>query len=705
VPDYKLSSFVQAKVSIRRGRVGKFIRLIPRLYTAKNPAPARLWGEVTLFDNAENVERNFGLLVGLKKSDLTNLSSAFSYRQAVAGMMYAYTRGSAVDKIRLGASILLGLPFTEHRGIIRSIENDYRIGADGVPTTGRIFIEDVDQAGEGTGIFRIYTFPLDQYSALAGVDTNPATGVPYVVGDIVEAYSALAKGVEVLDAKTSHLGARTAETLIQSSHSARIRVNDNIFLPSEIKLVSDFLKKITPSYIALILTESSEFFEKIDIVDRVRISAAGVKGGSSPYSDSAGLGLPHPLMFDYQTNRGVMPLLWDGGPAWLRRAGRDLSIHSNTFTVASGGLISPRNDHEKFERPRCRVGDSLVVLDGYSAGTYEIASLTDTDIIVHDTTVETVDGEDILDDDGQPVTVVTPTFVSEVNRHFAIIRPIKALIHSGTAICTSSVSHIVCLGGGLRSVGAMPGDLFIMDTEGAPIRYRIVKIFSMDGENWDHVQVTPTPLVTLTNVKFAVYRPELMTSPSEEVFEVEATASVVTAVPPLLHALAECGDEIEFTEEVPVGFSAISVPKFRATIIDPVNMVLNPVPPLNRTFRGHLIRRDPFALDMSIVKDVVDLTFKYRSNAHAGAAHWEPSGAISFLRPADDGHTVACYGLRAGDLFKFLPYMDSQDPMDVDIGYGHNVFPIAAITGDSSLQLTVALPGSGNAYWQATRRR
>ena len=86
---------------------------MPGLFTAKNRAPDRLWAEVSLYDNAEAIESNFGLLVGLTKEDLTKITETVNYRQAVSGLMYAFTRGSAIEKVRLGAQILLGLPFAE----------------------------------------------------------------------------------------------------------------------------------------------------------------------------------------------------------------------------------------------------------------------------------------------------------------------------------------------------------------------------------------------------------------------------------------------------------------------------------------------------------------------------------------------------------------------------------------------------------------
>src|SRR5690606_10895516 len=51
VPLYVLTETVSANVRITRQTSGKFIRFIPGGFTAKKPAPDRLWAEVTFFDN------------------------------------------------------------------------------------------------------------------------------------------------------------------------------------------------------------------------------------------------------------------------------------------------------------------------------------------------------------------------------------------------------------------------------------------------------------------------------------------------------------------------------------------------------------------------------------------------------------------------------------------------------------------------------
>jgi hypothetical protein len=180
-----IDSYVTAKIRLVRRKASKYIRFVPGGFTANNPAPSRLWAEVSFFDNAPNIEKNFGVMVGVTRDDLEGFTSNIGYRQVVAGLMYALTKGSALDKVRLGTQILVGLPFTEHRGIVRSIEPDYRLDSSGKIIAGRILIEDVDANNEGLGVSRIYIYPVDiDSSDFSGLDLNPSTGDVYKVGGL-----------------------------------------------------------------------------------------------------------------------------------------------------------------------------------------------------------------------------------------------------------------------------------------------------------------------------------------------------------------------------------------------------------------------------------------------------------------------------------------------------------------------------------------
>jgi hypothetical protein len=146
--------------------------------------PNRMWAETTYLDNRPVIEGNFGIPAGFTLDDLAKLPDSLDYLSAVRGLWYAYFNGPTMFNIRAGTQILLGLPFAEEKSTIEEIRRDL------LATQGRLLLRDVND----TEIVRSYTFP-----ASLELEINPATGVPYAVGDTVEQFAPLVQGVEVLD--------------------------------------------------------------------------------------------------------------------------------------------------------------------------------------------------------------------------------------------------------------------------------------------------------------------------------------------------------------------------------------------------------------------------------------------------------------------------------------------------------------------------
>ena len=146
--------------------------------------PARMWAETSYLDNRPRIEGTFGIPAGFTLDDLSQLPSNVDYLSSVQGLWYAYWNGPTLFNLRVGTQILLGLPFAEEAGTIVQIRNDFS------QTQGQILVQDSATAS----ITRAYTYPV----ALS-LENNPATGVPYVVGDTVTQFAPLVTGVEVVD--------------------------------------------------------------------------------------------------------------------------------------------------------------------------------------------------------------------------------------------------------------------------------------------------------------------------------------------------------------------------------------------------------------------------------------------------------------------------------------------------------------------------
>jgi hypothetical protein len=673
IPLYALGKFVTAKVKLIRRNAGRFIRFVPGLYSASTPAPDRLWAEVSFFDNSSSIEDNFGILVGLKKDDLDSVSTNATYRQAVAGLMYALTKGSAVSKIELGVKILLGLPYAEARGVVRSIENDYRVDTSGVPTMGRILIDDIDADNVPLGTVRVYTYPLDPASHLAGVDINPQTGEEYKVGDIVEKFASLSKGVQVIDYLNEPYDQNVgAQRLLQQYHSLRVRVNSDIFNVDELTLVSGFLKKITPSHVAYVVDSLAEYEDKVDITDVIFLGLKLGNGGGSLFSDNVSTGLPFSISFDQYTAGGI-PFNLDAGYYLVRRAGRDLSTSfgSATATITTAGFLNPRTG-ESFDAPLCKIGDKLVVLSGPNAGVYTVSGITDSTVTVSD----------------GPAS----GFSTASTQRYAILRSVTSTLRSGSVLVTNGAAQVP-FGSGLRTDSVMPGDWVVFSNLNvSPRRFKVVSV-DRNGTTgaWDKATLTPTPVVTGGPVtsSYRIVRPGLIESPGRDAFSVtSAGGNTLTEATNFLKTLADPMDELQLQ----------SSDLTRVTVLDPVRLYVTPALPAG-TYTVKLIKKNHTdslggaTLAFSDPVDEITLSSYHTGTPNASCTASSNDVAIPATGPYD-------LGAKPGDLLVLVGGTNGG----VDVGYGSGVYPIVGVSS-GHVTLSVNLTATETLNWKIMRTR
>jgi hypothetical protein len=168
------------------------IHLTSGLYSIDNPPPDILWAEVTFLDNKPMVENNFGKPVGFDVEDLETRTDDLDYLSAVRGLWYAFFNGPSLWNVRVGTQILLGLPFAEVDGIITDINETYNA------SYIRVLIQDRADSSITRSYFvpRNYNFEED---GLSMIEVNPDTGTEYIVGDSINQFAPLCKGVDVAD--------------------------------------------------------------------------------------------------------------------------------------------------------------------------------------------------------------------------------------------------------------------------------------------------------------------------------------------------------------------------------------------------------------------------------------------------------------------------------------------------------------------------
>lgn len=666
IPLHRSGEYVSAKITITRGRSQHYLRFIPGLFSVKKPAPGRFWAEVSFFDNTDAIENNFGILVGLTRADLDRATSAVEYRQAVAGLMYAHTKGSTLGQLRLGAQILLGLPFAEHRGVIRSIDSSFKLDFyTNLPTYGRILVEDVDQDGEALGVFRFYHYPLSSESSLTGPETNPDTGLEYTVGDVVEEFSPLCKGVEVNDYKSQSGGLPSIESLLQKYHAIRIRADSKVLTPKELELVSSFLRRLTPSYVAFHISMLAGVRDEKTVVDRVMLKER-TSDAIPPICDNITMGLPFALRLDSKLLSNPTAQFYGTGFFTVRRAGHDLeTVSSTVMRVALGGLVSPRVSSEVFEAPLCESTDYLYIPRGQNTGLYDITSITDTDI--------TVSGQN---------------FVADGQQTYAVVRKVEPYLAVGTASYSVGDEVIPMPSAHLRSRGVMPGDVVSFttsqDTGSRHIITEVSESIPGSGE-WDQVRVTPAMRETLANDIYIIYRPAFMVGESPDPYQVMSDGSnTLTSVVGGMFGFVEPGDEL-----VVEG----ALDELRHVVVDPNNLFITPALPAGvHTVR---LRKSDRGASTSISMDML--------------ARFSPDEAV-LVSLSGTGAAVGADGTvlfdavgsaRVGDLFA----VTSGANATVDVGLGAGVFVVGSI-GPLSVNLTTtAMTEDLSATYKLIRRK
>ena len=159
------------------------------LVWATDPTPpARLWAEFTHIENLSVVESNFGILAGLTVQELEEVDATMpgdiDYLSAVQGLWYVYLSTPSPWNMRIGAQILLGLPFAEEDGEITQIIPNLNVSAT------RLLVTDNNE----NGIVRAYDYPDG-----LELETNPETGEQYQEGDQLKQFQPISTGVQVLD--------------------------------------------------------------------------------------------------------------------------------------------------------------------------------------------------------------------------------------------------------------------------------------------------------------------------------------------------------------------------------------------------------------------------------------------------------------------------------------------------------------------------
>ncbi len=700
-----------APFTIIRRVAGKFIRFVEGAFSKHSPAPTRLWSEVTYFDNQDSIESNFGVLVGVRREDLSRVGSGISYKNAVSGLMYALSRGPTISNLALAGHILIGLPFAQNSGVIIEINPEFRKRDDGSPLLGRILVEGRDKNNDKTGVTNIYFYPqgrqiFDSSTSkwvpavpdLSGLAINPNTGKEYAVGDKVSQFDPLSKGVKIQEYLStpglvdSLVAQGNIASQLQKYHSFQIIVNSDLVTSTDTDLVAQFINKARAHYVRLTSSLGlivEDFVEADDIIQFTRPVS---------FFDSSDLGTPTAVKLDNDDDNESI-LLLDGYFYNKYLIGKDLSTTQGSSVVqtASGGFINARPLMlESWDPPLIRPGDFLRILGGNNLGMYRIVSITSD-------TQATLDlGSDV--------------FQTLSNQEFLVYRPLRNPIWMGKVIIVSgnstvSVQETSGSPGGIGSSGVSVGDKLVfadLSISNPSPSFVYTVAFVSPGSS-PTIELSSNPSETSGTYSAWVIRDGLMTSgiiePPESPGEV-------------FYASGTSGDfHITFTDTGSHVNSWLNVSLIRPGTVITVDGIPYQVldlersirraaisPVLTSTFSDKQVTVDirPDRSSVPVAIDFLDrlpsdhLDFTVVPSITTGDSVQSTSGSNTVTLTAQSFSDI---GMAPGDYLQFMSGAEATR----DVGHGPGIFPIRSIAGSSAFLFTKPLT-TGTFQYQLIRK-
>lgn len=698
-----------ASFTITRRLEGKYLRFVNGVFSKTRPAPERLWAEVAYLDNSKAVENNFGVLVGLRKEDLDRVGASMPYKSAVAGLMYALSRGPTISNLELSAKILIGLPFSQTRGIIKEINPKFRLREDGSPKFGRILVDALDFNGDRLGITHIYLYPLgaqikDSITGewvaavpdFSGLAINPETGEEYKVGDFIDQFAPLSKGViveEYLSSPNWHerlIAQGNIESQLQKYHSFQVVLNSDLLTTTDVGIVASFMKKVKAHYLRMSAAILKSLQDTVDPEDYITF------GRLLTFFDNEDLGTPSAFKLD-ESDDNLSYISIDGVFYTRYHHGDDLVTTKDSSNVSSvsGGFIDVRPEFiESWDPPHLRPGDLLAIESGNNVGKYTISSVTS-------------DSELAVELDGR-------NFETSSNQKFSIFRPIKNPIWRGLADIVSSSQSVILYENdaspaGIGSAGVSVGDTLVFYSSGlnpsVSKQYTIVKV-TPSGTNpeivLDRAISESTGLYNAFVVRegliprgvitpYGETTPEFYASTVSGSFYVNFIDTVGGSNSWLNVALIRPGDIIRISG-IPYEVQRLEIGSRRAFVLPQL-----------------LVSISNQQIDLELRPDrastVAGIDFLNRTpNDYVELAIEDIIGTVNTINGSSDVEltTESFLNLliKPGDRLILLEGGDSL----IDVGHGPGVFPIREIMGASTARLMDTLTSTGSFRYRLQRK-
>ena len=666
------ATYNNKKAKIERRLKGCYIRFCKDILTE---APIRgLWAEEVFLDNNEAIQNNFGALVNLTLEQFRKLNVTTPYKPAVNGLMYGDAKGPTINNLKIGAQILLGLPFAYTKGVIVDIKPNYSLRPDYSPEYGRIIIEEVDRFGVPTGLTNIYFYPRGPQRLIlgewvpvdpefTGLAINPATGKEYVLGDIVEQFAVLSKGVEIEDyiKNPSYVKSVTTsfEDELQKYHTFFLRVNLDVTNGPNLKFVIDYLLRMKPSYTTM------KAFAQIKLIDTITITDKFAMIPTSLLFDVEGISLPTAnVMGSYVDSQYIFNVSGEMYSRYIK--GFDLVSNGSTTVTSIGGGFVTQRVNELHDSPFISAGDLVKIYGGVNDGEYRVVSVIDDTTLVLDTALPTAQ-----------------------DQRFSIYKQIENPIYTGSATVTGGSNNITVPSGNL-SAGVTVGDYIYFYGTLVSTPYRIVAI--------NNIVLTVDKVVTepSNTYTFKIFRDSLLTNFLLQESLPTFVCSLLSGDPWIV---LNTGDEYLIPKKGDVLY-VTSYPPFEIMDVDINNRKVYaiPAPTMNDTQDGYIERLEKplgFPIELHTTTDSAELTI---SPTTSTVTTISGNDVITF----SFGTNLYDWNILPGDFFKAINGFDAT----VDYGYGAGYVPIVEVSSSTSLKLTrPTVATQNNVTYKLARRR
>ena len=422
----------------------------------------RLWCESATVSDYEELESKYGVISNLTYARWKSLRTTTSYLDIIRSFLLIAVQGNSVNALRDLVSMVLGLPYTPTRSIVRRVDNEVR--EEQGTLYDKVILEELDRDGLATGRF-------NAYYGVSASDGNVTSNLGFIdevsVGSVLEPGTVLTRGVTLDD----QLG---ESPLVRHIFDVRIAAGASPLNTNAVRYARESIDALKPAYTDFRLLPEVHVRDTIEIDSDVTFLMSK-RLTDSPY----GLHGPAEVLDDFIPGMGrvdTQPFTvlntWFPSDGIFKQIGSTIQVSSRT-----GGFLEPLNEITRVAY--VKVGNALKEINVLAKGRYDEGDwLKPGDALIlkdrHD--IEPMRIIDIIDDqtiiiDANEQVIGTMTEVS-----FLIIRYVDDLLLDEDDLPASLDESALVIELGARASNVGRGDLVsfntVIDSE-RPIRHLV----------------------------------------------------------------------------------------------------------------------------------------------------------------------------------------------------------------------------------------